>query len=148
MTDEHIQPPLFDEPTIGMVESPAQADTALEAAVAIAPSAASLRREVLAAIAQHGALGLTDEEGIRATGIVANTYRPRRVELDRGWRDIPGGLVRDSGRRRKTDSGRTAVVWVATDEGHRALAVSALGPRFGAAAAGRTDAKPGGGGNQ
>jgi len=60
---------------------------------------------VLAAIAQAGEGGLTDEEGIRATGLAASTYRPRRVEL------VESGNVRDSGFTRKTLSGCAAVVW-------------------------------------
>jgi hypothetical protein len=51
--------------------------------------------------------GATDEEGMEATGIVASTYRPRRVEL------VEAGRIVDSGRTRKTRSGREAVVWVA-----------------------------------
>lgn len=51
--------------------------------------------------------GLTDEEGTDQTRLSGSTYRPRRVEL------VREGRVRDSGRTRRTKSGRAAVVWEA-----------------------------------
>ncbi len=50
--------------------------------------------------------GATDEEGIEATGLKDNTYRPRRIKL------MALGRVTDSGRTRPTHCGRKAVVWV------------------------------------
>lgn len=50
--------------------------------------------------------GLTDNEGVDKTGLDGSTYRPRRVRL------VELGLVADSGRSRKTESGRMATVWV------------------------------------
>ena len=84
---------------------PAQAhsDTSTAAAEEIAPKAVRLRGVVLAFI--KGAGGATDEEISTGTGLPPNTSRPRRVEL------VDMGLVRDSGTRRKTASGRSAVVW-------------------------------------
>jgi hypothetical protein len=49
--------------------------------------------------------GGTDEELQDALGMNPNTQRPRRIEL------VERGLVRDSGRTRKTKSGRRATVW-------------------------------------
>lgn len=49
--------------------------------------------------------GLTDEECQRATSLHPGTQRARRVYL------CAEGLLRDSGRRRVTTSGRNATVW-------------------------------------
>lgn len=62
------------------------------------------RAAVWAALAQHPE-GLTDEEIQGLTGLSPSTERPRRIELE------TGGHVFDSGFRRKTASGRLAVVW-------------------------------------
>jgi len=59
------------------------------------------------AIISAGRRGLTDAEGIRATGIGGSTYRPRRVELARL------DTIRPTGEIRRTQSGRRAVVWAA-----------------------------------
>lgn len=105
--------------TSGMVERPEQRDTSAASASAIAPLTGTLREKVLHAIVRAGERGLTDEEGIELTGIVASTYRPRRVELADGWKDFDGGFIVDSERRRKTRSGRSAAVWIATERGRR-----------------------------
>lgn len=52
-------------------------------------------------------LGLTDEQIQISAMMPANTERPRRRELELA------GLIRDSGMKAKTVSGRNAVVWVA-----------------------------------
>lgn len=104
----------------GMVESPPQGDTSLLAAEAISSVAGKLRLEVLRLIAASPN-GLTDEEGIAASGMPSSTYRPRRVELSIGYKDIPGGWIEDSGRRRDTIAGKPAKVWVATEKGRAAL---------------------------
>ena len=95
---------LYDNP-------PAQqhSDASRDAAAAIKPHAATLRLKVRDAILS-AADGLTDEEGIDATGIPASTYRPRRVEL------VLAGRVADSGRTRPTKSGRKATVWTPIGE--------------------------------
>lgn len=80
--------------------------TSRAAAEAVEPRAATLRRAALEAI-RAAADGLTDEEGVDATGMGGSTWRPRRVEL------VGLGLVRDSGRVRKVRSGKRATVWVA-----------------------------------
>jgi hypothetical protein len=104
---------------IGMVENPAQADTSEVAAERIAPRTGRLRLIVLHAIGMPG--GCTDEEGMAFTGLPANTYRPRRVELDRGWKDFDGGYIIDSGQRRQNLSGRPAIIWQLTAKGRAAL---------------------------
>ena len=51
--------------------------------------------------------GATDEDIARYIHMNPSTVRPRRLEL------VEAGLVRDSGRTRKTRSDREAIVWVA-----------------------------------
>lgn len=80
--------------------------TSKAAAGLIEGKALTLRRAVYWALCDAPG-GLTDEEGQIETGLVGNTYRPRRVEL------VEGGVVVDSGLTRKTRSGRAAVVWIA-----------------------------------
>lgn len=74
-----------------------------EAAVAIREPKGKLLMQVFDVIAASD--GLTDQEIERETGLGGSTVRPRRRELE------CAGLVRDSGKRRKTESGRQAVVW-------------------------------------
>jgi hypothetical protein len=92
---------LFDDP-------PAQqhSETSVAAAEAIKPDVGRLRQLVLDAIRRAGDDGLTDEEMLAAVQLAPSTGRPRRIEL------VQRGLVRDSGRTRKTASGRSAAVWV------------------------------------
>ena len=85
-------------------------DTSRSAAKAIAPSALALRRRVFDFIASRGSLGATDHEIQNSLAIAGDTERPRRDELQKA------NLVRDSGHRRATSSGRSAVVWVTTGE--------------------------------
>jgi transcription initiation factor IIE alpha subunit len=66
-----------------------------------------MREIVLEALIHRGNRGATDDELQTALGMDPSTERPRRVELERA------GLVIDSGERRKTRSGREAVVWMA-----------------------------------
>lgn len=68
--------------------------------------APTLRRRVHDLIRDRGAFGATDDEGESALGIKPQSYTPRRGEL------VDLGLVMDSGKRRKTESGRAAAVWV------------------------------------
>ncbi len=95
---------LFD----GSPDGPSQrhSPTSRAAAAAMASDTSRLRGLVLREILTAG--GLTDEEGIDATGLSPSTYRPRRVEL------VERGQVRDAGRTRPTRSGRKAVIWEAT----------------------------------
>ena len=81
--------------------------TSHDAAKAIKPVAKTQKRKVLDYIASRPD-GATDEEIQIGLDIGPNSERPRRVEL------FEDGRIRDSGRKRKTKSGRAAVVWVAT----------------------------------
>jgi len=80
--------------------------TSAEAASLVAgETAVMIRKHVLAEIRLRPS---TDQEISRALQISENTVRPRRIELrDRG-------LVESIGKR-KTQSGRSANVWAATD---------------------------------
>lgn len=79
-------------------------DTSEEAAEAIEPRL-SLLQELVLVVLRHRPNGLTDEEMQTEAVMQPSTQRPRRVEL------VAQGLVEDSGTRRKTRSGRSAVVW-------------------------------------
>lgn len=87
--------------------------TSEAAAESIKPHTCRLRMEVLRTITATG--GLTDEIGSSYSGIAANTWRPRRRELQ------VLGMIRDSGETRPTKSGRKAVVWKVTTEGLHTL---------------------------
>ncbi len=89
----------------------APAGTSEVAARGIAPRTPNDRKRVLALIRKRGALGLTDDEGERVLKMRASSYTPRRGEL------VSQGLIVDSGRRRPTESGRPAAVWVAVEQG-------------------------------
>ncbi len=81
------------------------------AARMIAGHTPTLRHRILELIRARGEHGLTDDEGEAALGIIPQTYTPRRGEL------VRLGLVRDSGERRATQTGRPAAVWVARNGG-------------------------------
>lgn len=102
--------------TVGKFHAPAAGAPATELASAIAvyPRSGTQRRKVLDAIHAAGMAGLTDEEISNSLKMLANTERPRRVELEEG------GWIMDSGKKRKTEaSGSDAVVWVLTEKGAR-----------------------------
>ena len=80
-------------------------DTSSDAAVQIKEDTARLRGRVLAALQS---CPMSDQELQTVLGMDPNTERPRRVEL------VQRGLVRDSGRRTVTTSGRKAIVWEAS----------------------------------
>jgi DNA-binding IclR family transcriptional regulator len=80
-------------------------DTSHAAAERILDAQPNLRRRVFNYIQSQQEWGATDEEVQRALGMNPSTERPRRVEL------VELGLVADSGSRRRTESGRAAVVW-------------------------------------
>ena len=81
-------------------------DTSEAASDSVADSAGTKRGEVLEALRLAGARGLTDWEIQQRTGGLHQSMTARRREL------VLRGLVRDSGRRRATQTGRQAVVWV------------------------------------
>lgn len=97
----------MNQPSLFAPRPPAQMHSgpSLEASDAIRPKAGRLRERVLAHLRAHG--GATDDEIQAALDMPPSTQRPRRVEL------VRAGLVRDSGEKRKTRSGRRAAVWVA-----------------------------------
>jgi len=111
--DRHlIQRSLFDSP-VPPAEPHAPyvvgSATSREAAEEIKPHVNALQAQVLDFIRDQGDYGATDPEVCEQTGLRPDTARARRCEL----RDA--GLVRDSAQRRLTDSGRQAVVWIASD---------------------------------
>jgi hypothetical protein len=83
----------------------------IAAAEAIAAKAWTLRAQVYGHLRECGWMGATDEEIQLALGMDPSTQRPRRVEL------VRQGLVRDSGAKRETRSGREAGVWVVNNLG-------------------------------
>jgi len=87
-------------------------DTSRMAAASVAPIFSGVRLQVLRAISKHP---MTDEQGQGIVGMTGNSYRPCRVTL------MDAGLIEDTGSRRKTISGRTAVVWGITAEGREYL---------------------------
>ena len=93
--------------TYGGMPPHVDADTSRAAAEQIEPTAGTLRAEVLAAIRAWE--GATDEQLQEYLHMPANTQRPRRREL------VLQRLVVDSGQRRATNSGRQAIVWIATN---------------------------------
>jgi hypothetical protein len=83
--------------------------TKASALLQIIPAVPFLGEKVLAFIRSRGSYGATDRETEAALNMLASTVTPRRGEL------VTAGLVKDSGQRRQTPSGRAAVVWVAVD---------------------------------
>lgn len=77
-----------------------------EARRAIGRHLVGLRATVLAFIRDRGQAGATDPEIAAGLGMQSDTARARRCEL----RDL--GMIRDSGLRRPTPSGRPSTVWV------------------------------------
>lgn len=77
--------------------------TSRDAARSMAMGAAPLRAKVYRTLLLHERM--TDEDIQAVTGLDPSTERPRRIEL------VRLGLVRDSGHRGTTSSGRSAVQW-------------------------------------
>ena len=95
----------------------AGSETSEEAAKSI--DAGSIRSRVHKIIEDMDCLGATDEELERRLSMRHQTVSARRREL------VLMGRVKDSGVKRRTTSGRKAVVWIACDEppqeAHKAL---------------------------
>jgi hypothetical protein len=107
--DDHEEEEEEEESDLQEEHAPYQAhsETSREAAELIEPSSSTLRGRVYAFVSECGEeKGATDDEMQVALRMNPSTQRPRRVEL---WR---AGLVRDSGVKRPTRTGRRAVVWV------------------------------------
>jgi len=81
--------------------------TSRAAAIQMLPTAGTKRRLVYDLLLEWAKYGGTDEQIQVALQMPGNVQRPRRIEL------VAVGLVRDSGRTRKTKSGRQATIWVA-----------------------------------
>lgn len=94
-------------------------ETAKRARDEIRPHVTGLRRRVLDCICAFGPGGATDDQIQDHTGILLQTEIPRRREL------VELGLVKNSGQRRKTRSGRNAILWVTTD-----CTIQSLRPSF------------------
>jgi hypothetical protein len=97
---DHSRPPAHHNAPPGTSE---------RAAAQIAEHTPTLRERVAAFIVSRGPEGATDEEAGLALRIRAQTLTPRRGEL------VKAGRVVDSGRRRRTTTGRTAAVWVVVE---------------------------------
>ena len=81
-------------------------DTRMAAHAAIGPHRSRLQRLVLAAFQTYRTQGLTDCDGEAVTNLSHQTFSARRREL------VLAGDLYDSGLRRKSDSGRSAAVWM------------------------------------
>lgn len=88
----------------------AHSPTSTEAAESIKPVLGKLQEIVYAYLQSSESIGATDEEMQAHLDMPANTQRPRRCEL------LLKGLIKDSGERRPTKSGRKAVVWCVSHE--------------------------------
>lgn len=82
-------------------------DTSKQAAESVKPCTGTLRARVLGFIADRGEYGMICDELEALSGLMHQTASARVNEL------MKLGAIRDSGRRRKTRSGRKATVWVA-----------------------------------
>lgn len=83
----------------------ATTDTSLSSQEAIKPSAKTLRAVVAEYLLSCGDQGATDEQMQREIPMSQNTQRPRRKELQEQ------GIAVATQERRKTSSGRNAIVW-------------------------------------
>lgn len=86
-------------------------DTSEDAADSIEGVSEAMRWQVLRAIRGELGRGMNDDEIERALGMRHQTASARRREL------VKEGYVVDSGKRRETSSGRTAIVWVVPEWG-------------------------------
>lgn len=87
-------------------------DTSKEAAQRIEPETSVLRRRILGELQVRGTFGATCDELEQAMDLSHQTASARIREMN-----LKGSIV-DSGNRRKTRTGRNAIVWVAK-EGQR-----------------------------
>ena len=113
MTDVHRCAMCRHNSPIALLEQPAvkiahnARHTSVQAAFSALPRTGTQRARVLEAIKWAGSNGLTDEEIGEATGLPANSVRPRRLEL------LELGLIEEPpGKLRHTRTGHTAQVWV------------------------------------
>lgn len=81
-------------------------ETSRQAALEIAPKAKQIRNLVLKALQNH-AMGATPDTIAEELRLSILSVRPRFTELKLK------GKIADSGRRGKTDSGKSSIVWIA-----------------------------------
>jgi len=86
-------------------------DTQRKAAIAQWPTSGTQRRHILDFIAEQEDRGATDEEIEQCFGARHQSASARRNEL------MNDGWIEDSGKRRRTTSGKEAIVWVLSDAG-------------------------------
>lgn len=79
--------------------------TSLAAAISISGNVTSMHARIIGCL-RSNPQGMTDEQMQIALDMLGSTQRPRRGEL------VKSGTIRDSGRKTKTSSRRSAVVWV------------------------------------
>ncbi len=105
----HYQPSLFADTQGGgrYPDSPGHnfRDTSVSAAEAMKPKAAAIRLRLLAELQLRGGTGATCDELEQAFGMSHQTVSARLREMNLK------GTILDSGARRKTRSGRAAIVW-------------------------------------
>lgn len=106
-------PLVFDELPDPRARANAPA-TSRKAARSMIARATTLRYLTLKAIADAPD-GLTADQAAAAVGSTPFAIRPRCSEL------VEAGWIRDSEQRRDNESRHSAVVWVATEEGRKAL---------------------------
>lgn len=81
-------------------------DTSRLAADSVAGRAGLLRERCRGLVADAGDAGMTADEAAARLGETVLSVRPRFTEL------LRAELIKDSGQRRRNDSGRSAKVWV------------------------------------
>lgn len=87
-----------------------KSETSQAAAESIRPVANALGNQIYEFIKSRGPHGATDQEVQTELDISGDTQRPRRDRLHKA------GLIRRSGEKRETPSGRWADVWVAVQD--------------------------------
>jgi CRP-like cAMP-binding protein len=100
MGGDGLKPTMYHIPPTNGVQ------TSNEAAAAIEPFSQRQRDILYAYVCDQYMLGTTNQEAEEALGMPAQTITPRMLELRKE------GLVVDSGMKRKTRSGRRAIVWI------------------------------------
>ncbi len=99
---------MIHEPIHPSVSGDRAVDKSIDAAREMKIAVGHLQRVALKAIRAAGGRGLTTNELVAAVRITRDAIQPRTSELrDRG-------LIRDSGARRRNETGIKAIVWVAT----------------------------------
>lgn len=84
-----------------------KSDTSIQAAREIMPHTGTLLRHVYDFILSRGSQGATDDEVVKELGMLDSTENARRGELEKI------NLVFRTDKRRKTRSGRNAIVFIA-----------------------------------